>query len=372
MKTIKTLLTAVLALACVGLLAQSYEIYVSDAGNFDQPPWQILKYDQHGENPQVFINTNLAWPQDIVFLEDQNEVLISNLNTGQIAKFNATTGAFIEDFATGIGGPTRMKIGADTLLYVLQWSGNGKVFRYELDGTFVDEFTELGLTTSIGMDWDSEGNLYVSSYSQNLVRKYGPAGEDLGVFANTNLLGPTNIWFGENGHLFALNWGGFSVSEFDADGLFVQSFIPNGLGQAEGVSFLENGDLLIGNGADATVKLYDSTGDFKENLVPSGLGGLLQPNAVVLRAVPPSATQEVAESYQFFAPNKGVEFILDQETAKDLKQIEFYNSEGKLIDQLNPGQDRLWQAGRHPNGVYFAHGHHKDGKTYLQKLVVQQ
>jgi len=54
-------------------------------------------------------------------------VLISNLNTGRITKYNSSTGEYIGDFATGIAGPTRMKIGADSLLYVLQWSGNGKV-----------------------------------------------------------------------------------------------------------------------------------------------------------------------------------------------------------------------------------------------------
>ena len=49
---------------------QNFEIYVSDAGNFANPPWQILKFDQNGQNPALFINTNLNWPQDILFLED--------------------------------------------------------------------------------------------------------------------------------------------------------------------------------------------------------------------------------------------------------------------------------------------------------------
>ena len=47
-------------------------IYVSDAGNFNKPPWQILKYDENGQNSKVFISEDqgLDWPQDIVFLED--------------------------------------------------------------------------------------------------------------------------------------------------------------------------------------------------------------------------------------------------------------------------------------------------------------
>ena len=98
-------------------------------------------------------------------------MLISNLNTGRITKYNSTTGEFIGDFATGIGGPTRMKIGADSLLYVLQWAGNGKVKRYQLDGTFVDDFTSVGVPQSIGIDWDNDGNLYVSSYGADNVQE---------------------------------------------------------------------------------------------------------------------------------------------------------------------------------------------------------
>lgn len=103
------------------------------------------------------------------------------MNTGSITKYNSTTGDYIENFATGIAGPTRMKIGTDSLLYVLQWSGNGKVKRYQLDGTFVDEFTSVGVPQSIGIDWDNNGNLYVSSYSGDNVRKFDANGNDLGL-----------------------------------------------------------------------------------------------------------------------------------------------------------------------------------------------
>ena len=42
---------------------------------FNQPPWQILKFDENGEKTMKFyINEQLSWPQDIVFIEDQNVV----------------------------------------------------------------------------------------------------------------------------------------------------------------------------------------------------------------------------------------------------------------------------------------------------------
>ncbi len=264
------------------VFGQGLEIYVSDAGNFSNPPWKILKFDENGENPEMFIDTVLAWPQDIVFLEDQQVVLISNLNSGRITKYNSSTGDYIGNFATGIAGPTRMKIGEDSLLYVLQWSGNGKVRRYQLDGTYVGEFTSVGVPQSIGLDWDSNGNLYVSSYSGDNIRKFDPSGNDVGLFVTTNLAGPTNIWFDDNGDLLVSDYDGTAVKKFNSNGVF-QSNFATGLSQSEGVDFFSNGNILIGNGATHSVKMFDSNGVYIEDFIPSGSGGLMTPNAVVIR-----------------------------------------------------------------------------------------
>ena len=144
-------------------IGQNYDLYVCDGGNFNLPPWQILKFDETGDNGEVYIDQELSWPQDIVFIENQGVVLISNLSTGRITKYEADNGVYIENFATNIAGPTRMKIGKDSLLYVLQWGNEGKVLRFNLDGTLVDEFTSTGITNGIGLDWDMDGNLFVST-----------------------------------------------------------------------------------------------------------------------------------------------------------------------------------------------------------------
>lgn len=129
-----------------------------------------------------------------------------------------------------------MQIGKDNLLYVLQWAGVPKVKRYQLDGTFVDNFTSNGLSQSIGLNWDSDGNLYVSSFGRKLARVYDANGIDQGNFVSDNLAGPTNIWFDS-----------------------------------------------IGNGGTGAVKMYTKDGAFIKVLIASGTGGLMQPNAVVVR-----------------------------------------------------------------------------------------
>lgn len=355
------------------IFCQDLEIYVSDAGNFSNPPWQILKFDENGENPEVFIEDSLAWPQDILFLEDQDVVLISNLNSGKITKHNSSTGAYIEDFAAGISGPTRMKIGADSLLYVLQWSGNGKVRRYELDGTFVGEFTNAGVAQSIGIDWDSEGNLYVSSYGGDNVRKFDTSGIDLGIFVNSNLLGPTNIWFDDNGDLLVIDYNGTAVKRFDSNGSYINDFL-SGLGNSEGVDFFPNGNILIGNGATSSVKLFDSSGNYIEEFIPAGSGGLMRPNAVVIRRTNVSSVSgdsdigdksfRLEQNYPNpFNPNTKIKFTVPfVETYRDaslLVTLKVYDVLGNEIatlvnDHLPAGvYETEFDAAGLVSGVYF-------------------
>ncbi|MEP2936838.1 MAG: T9SS type A sorting domain-containing protein [Gilvibacter sp.] len=346
----------------------AYNIYVSDAGNFSSGPYQILKFDPDGSNPQTFIDTNLAWPQDILFLEDQGIVLISNLSTGEINRHDAQTGAYIDHFSTGIGGPTRMKIGADDLIYVLQWVGNGKVWRYEQDGTFVDEFTSTGVAQSIGIDWDAAGNLYVSSYTGDLVQKYSSSGADMGTFISTDLVGPTNIWFDATGDLFVADYDGGAVKRFDSDGNFIEVYI-SGLQFPEGVAFNpSDGNMLLGNGGTAAVKLFTSTGTFIEDIVPSGSGDLLTPNAVVLRdnslGVPHSNSV-----VNMVNPTIGQLFVFDFALLEDFDKVAIYNFIGQKISTVYLADSLLWDASGMPDGIYFLTAF-KGDKRVTQKIIV--
>lgn len=354
---------------CAGQLSgQSYQIYVSDARNFQNPPWQILKFDADGQNGQVFIDTHLAWPQDIFFLEKENKVLISNLNNGRISTFNAGTGAFIGEFATGIGGPTRMSLGPDSLLYVLQWSGNGKVRRYSLTGNYLGEFTQVGVNTSIGLDWDQAGNLYVSSYNGKHIRKFGPDGADLGLFISANLAGPTNIWFADNGDLMVIDYNGGAVKRFDAQGNYLGVFISS-LPQGEGVAFLPDSNLLIGVGGESAVRKYTASGVLLGNLIAPGTLNLLTPNAVVLRPQSATPVQEIYEDITLVKPNLGQQFQW-QSAASDLKQVFLYNHSGVLMRTLTFTDSTYWDASDLPAGVYHLHAKLTDGRMGKQTIVI--
>jgi len=351
-------------------IGQNYDMYVCDGGNFNQPPWQILKFDQTGGNPEVYINQELSWPQDIVFIEDQGVVLISNLSTGRITRYNADTGEYIDNFATNIAGPTRMKIGKDSLLYVLQWGMDGKVLRFELDGTLVDEFTSTGITNGIGFDWDTDGNLYVSSYGGNFVKKYDGNGVDQGFFIDEGLEGPTNIWFEDNGDLLVNNWNGTTVKRFDSDGNFIEEFIT-GLSNPEGIAIFPNGNMLIGNGGTSAVKLFAPDGTFIEDIVPSGTLDLLLPNAVILREKEVLSVQNTVQEIDFLTSNLGSVFHLNEEYLEKIEMIEIYNFSGELVDRMNNTSDQIVTGGKYSDGVYVVKATTKSGAVMKQKVVVK-
>ena len=368
-KTTK-LLGLLLACFSLQLSSQDFDVYISDAGNFNNPPWQVLKADMNGENLEKVTSDHLGWPQDIVFLENENAMLVTNLNDGTISKFNADTGAFMEEFATGIGGPTRMEIGPDSLLYVLQWQGNGLVKRYQLDGTYVDDFTQTGVGNSIGIAWDADDNLYVSSYNGNYVKKFGLNGEDLGNFISSNLSGPTNIWFNAAGEFFVANWNGGTVGRFDSGGNFQGVFI-SGVPEVEGVDFFPNGDIALGVGGQAVVRIYDSNGNFIKDLFPAGSLGLIRPNAVVFRFKASTPSHEAFQETTFVTPTIGTHFqISNSDALQPAQQFEVYDSSGALAAKINFNKG-LWDASNLTNGIYYLTAKMKDGKMGRQKVVVQ-
>ncbi len=363
-----------LCLPLFKLHSQDLKMYVSDAGNFDQPPWQILKFDVDGSNGEVFISDHLDWPQDIVFLENDTVVLISNLNSGEILRFNANTGDYINIFATGIGGPTRMKIGADSLLYVLQWDGNGKVWRYQLDGSFVDEFTAIGVGTSIGLDWDNAGNLYVSSYGEKYVQKFSLTGADLGRFVSTNLAGPTNIWFDDDGDLLVNDYNAGIVKRFDSNGSYEGNFITMVPG-SEGIDFLPDGNILLGVGGTSSVRKYSPAGTLISTVVPPGTLNLLTPNAVVLRnesitsgITDPSLYSDV----RIVVPSTGVTFqIISNDEIPVGSIAEVCTTSGIVVNKIILSDSTSWDASDLSNGIYMITVPLNGNKIGRQKIMIQ-
>jgi len=378
MKKLQNLLIVSLLLITFQGISQEVEVWISDAGGFNNPPWFIYKSDINGNNLTEVMNQSnqIKWPEDIIFLEEENTVLISNITStspasGYISRHDIKTGVFLGYFAEDLSGPTRMKIGPDGFLYVLQWGNtNNRVLRYELDGTFVDEFTALGVTQSIGLDWDEPGNLYVSSYGGSKVLKFDSNGGYIEEFINTGLSGPTNIFFDKsgNGDLIVFNWNSGIVKRFDSEGNFIENLIT-GVGQCEGVDFMSNGDMLIGVGIDGSVRKYDSDFNFIENFIEGGT--ILTPNAITIREVPLSVPSNKLDE-NFMNPTIGIRFSINTSEIDKIEKLIIYNSQGKLIEEIDISKNIFWEANSYSEGVYLIKALTLNGKISTQKVLVKK
>lgn len=220
-----------------------------------------------------------------VALGPDGHLYVSGRGTTAILKFDQTSGEFIERFTKGynLDEPTKMTFGPDGLLYVSQWGqSKNKVARFNAEtGAFVDEVTE-GLNQGMGHAWDEEGNLYVVSYGSRDVKRYTSAGVFMDVFSKGgNLLGPVNLWFGQDGNLFVVDWETGTVQIFDGTtGNFIRNFIT-GLSRVEGFAFDNSGNLYLCDWVQNMVNQYDASGNFKATIIKNS--GLSQPNSIAIR-----------------------------------------------------------------------------------------
>ncbi len=376
MKTKKLLICSLVLFLTVQMSAQNLAVYVSDAANFNSGPWNISKFDDSGNFVGQLINADdgIVWPQDIIFLDNEEAVLISNLSAaGIISKHNWATGALIENFAEGLGGPTRMKIGPDGLLYVIQWSTtNNKILRFQLDGTPLGEFTQIGVSNSIGIDWDANGDLYVSSYGTSTIHKFnGNDGSYIGVWNDSDLQGPTNIWFEDDGNLIVLNYNSGIIRRFDPAGNAIADLVT-GVAGCEGFDFFPNGDILIGVGSDGSIRKYDSDFNFIENFHNPDPDVLLTPNAIVIRPDVPLSVSEKAIDSTFIIPTIGSRFRLLANPAVTTKTFQIFDSQGHLVETTKLEADVVWNAQAYMEGVYFIVAKMSDGKQFTQKVIVKK
>ncbi len=270
--------------------AQSQSVFVSSRGTHS-----VKRYDgTTGVFQGDFVPSStggLNTTQEVVFGPD-GHLYVSGRFTNAILKFDGQTGAFLGPFTSGyvLDEPTKFTFGPDSLLYVSQWGQQkSAVVRFDAEtGAFVDEFTP---DLNQGMDhaWDAAGTLYVVSFGSRDVRRFDAQGNLIDVFIGPAILpGPVNLWFGEGGDLFVMDWQTGVVKRFDGEtGAFKANFIT-GLTRAEGFTIGPDGLLYICDWQQNRINRYDpDTGAFIDTFISGS--GLIQPNSLVFGpAMPPA------------------------------------------------------------------------------------
>lgn len=258
----------------------------------------------------------------------QNQLLVPSEVQDSIFRFAATTGDYLEEFATGDGlnQPYEAIVGSDGNLYVSGDAGN-HVLRYDpVTGAFVDEFIAAGsggLQNAKGLSFGPDGNLYVSSDGTDEVLRFdGSTGAFIDAFvpaAAGGLDGPSDLVFGPDGNLYVASSLGDSILRFNGiTGAFIDEFVAGGSGGLDnpsGITFGPDGHLYVANSNGDNVLRYDGgTGVFLNEFVAAGSGGLSQPTGI-----------EFGPDGNLFVSSRDSDAV-----------IRFNGTTGLLIDQFVP------------------------------------
>ena len=254
------------------------------------------------------------------------------------------------------------------MLYVLQWFGDGKVKKYDLKGNFVSDVTQTGVSTSIGIDWDKNGDLYVSSYNGKYVERFNQEGKSKGKFISTGLFGPTNIAFNSDGNLIVLDYNSGRVLLFDKDGKMIKTLFQ-GVQNCEGVHLSHDGSIIVGAGP--SVSIYNKNNVFQKYLVPPGNNGLLNANAVVFRDLTLSGTLDKSEkkTIDFLLLLGDNKYIVSANVDK-VSVVNIFDNNGLLVKTHNFIHNNDLDLSGLSAGLYFAQTFMSNNLKMTQKLVV--
>ncbi|MBW2241697.1 MAG: DUF4347 domain-containing protein, partial [Deltaproteobacteria bacterium] len=198
-------------------------------------------------------------------------IYVSGLNSDNVLRYNAATGALLGELVTsGLGGlnePVGLAFGPDGYLYVAS-SGSDEVLRYDAaTGAFIDEFVSSGsggINAPEHLLFGPDRNLYVSGFDSNTVHRYdGSTGAFLDLFVSAGSGGldsPEQMAFGPDGNLYVASDVNSNVLRFNGTtGAFIDEFVSagsGGLSFANGLDFGPDGNLYVGSWSTNSVLRY--------------------------------------------------------------------------------------------------------------------
>jgi DNA-binding beta-propeller fold protein YncE len=149
----------------------------------------------------------------------QDYLLVSSISTNSVFRYDAATGALIDNFASGGGlsSPAGLVINPNNGNLLVVGAQNNQVLQFNINtGAFMNVFTSGGaLGTPDGIAYGPDGNLYVSGGTANNVQRFNGS---TGVFINNFATGQsgtspgvTGVTFGgPSNNLFIGNFSLFS------------------------------------------------------------------------------------------------------------------------------------------------------------------
>lgn len=204
-------------------------------------------------------NTGGGWQWAGVYAPS-GEVLIGDMLTNDVRRYDATTGAFIAMLAP-IPSPADMDFGPNGNLYVCSFYG-GAVFEVDpVTGGVLNTILPPSPSQPNDVAWNpANGEMLVSDFRASVVHRYSyPGYAYLGSFAGTGWITPHGVAISpHNGHILAIAGNTGEVHEFDP--LTYVELNPAFLSPNPGLKIV---DLAFAPGAPTPVKNTTSWGRLK-------------------------------------------------------------------------------------------------------------
>jgi len=242
-------------------LGRPYNMFICD-----QTAGSIMEINYQGASPERVFSP-FGSPYDVVSDATGDWLYIAAYSSGTIVRIDVATGGASTFVAAGSGGlvsPISLVFGPGGDLYVSDYGGNA-VRRYSgVDGSSLGDFVTPGaspLAQPRGLVFGPNGNLFVISSGDHSVCEYnGSSGVYIGRFVNdTRLAGATSLTFKPNGNVLVCSSLDISVLEFDGTtGGFLRVFNDEGpLSDPWGLRIGPNGNVFLSDGVDRRIYEYD-------------------------------------------------------------------------------------------------------------------
>lgn len=274
---------------------------------------EIKAYDQQGNFITNFITANsggegIPANPDAFVITPNNDLYLSSTLSGDILRYNATTGEFLGDFVNGgdpntdsLVAPIDMVLSSNhQKLYVANFSSSedllvpptnqDSILVYDLvTGVLEKEFSFTnGNEGPLGLTLDATGdNLYVGTFADGVWKFDTNTGVGQKIIDKTAFIPGergsivADLVFKDNENLLVADFGGNRILDFDiSDPLNITnkvfaSTVDNALITPTALKIGSEGELFVTGAFSSNVVTYDlETGAFIETFVKSNEGGL--------------------------------------------------------------------------------------------------
>jgi len=176
-------------------------------------------------------------------LAHAQNILVTNAGNGTISEFDSSGGLINSSFISGLSSPVGIAFDSSGNIYVAN-SGAGAIAKFDSSGGLINSTFISGLSSPNSLTFDGSGNVYVANSGANTILEYNSSGTFIKTFASG-----VNAWdltFNGSGHLYVSSYGGNSISEFASDGSTIRTLTAS-LNNPAGLALDNSGNLYAAN-----------------------------------------------------------------------------------------------------------------------------